>query len=87
MNENFSPEDNLQLEAAKRMMLSKILDKAAMERLGRVRMANPMLASQLELYLLQLAQAGQLKETITDAKLRQILDTLVSKRETKITRR
>jgi len=87
MNENFSPEDNLQLEAAKRMMLSKILDKGAMERLGRVRMANPMLASQLELYLLQLAQAGQLKETITDAKLRQILDTLVSKRETKITRR
>lgn len=86
MNE-FSPEDALQLEAAKRMMLSKILDKGAMERLGRVRMANPVLASQLELYLLQLMQAGQLRETITDEKLRQILDTLVKKRETKITRR
>ena len=86
MNMNSQP-DEMQLEAAKKMMLSKILDKAALERLGRVRMANPTLASQLELYLLQLMQAGQLKEMITDAKLRQILDTLVSKRETKIIRR
>jgi len=82
-----SQADEMQLEVAKKMMLSKILDNAAIERLGRVRMANPMLASQLELYLLQLMQAGQLKETITDAKLRQILDTLVTKRETKIIRR
>ncbi|MFH0829872.1 MAG: DNA-binding protein [Candidatus Aenigmatarchaeota archaeon] len=82
-----SQADEMHLEVAKKMMLSKILDNAAIERLGRVRMANPMLASQLELYLLQLMQAGQLKETITDAKLRQILDTLVTKRETKIIRR
>ncbi len=87
MNNGFHGEEEVQLEAAKRMLLSKILDKGAMERLGRVRMANPMLAGQLELYLLQLSQAGQLKETITDEKLRQILDSLVKKRETKIIRR
>jgi len=87
MNEDMSPEAAMQFETAKRTILNKILDKTAMERLGRVRMANPMLASQLELYLIQLSQAGQLKETLTDAKLRSILDMLVKKRETKIIRR
>jgi programmed cell death protein 5 len=76
-----------QLEAARKTLLTKILDREAVERLGRVRMANPMLATQLEAYLVQLFQAGQLKETITDEKLKQILDVLTAKKKTKISRR
>jgi programmed cell death protein 5 len=76
-----------QLEAARKTLLTKVLDREAVERLGRVRMANPMLATQLEAYLVQLYQAGQLKETITDEKLKQILDVLTAKKKTKISRR
>ncbi|MFQ6010246.1 MAG: DNA-binding protein [Candidatus Aenigmatarchaeota archaeon] len=79
-----SPE---QLEAMKKEILRKILDKDAFERMSRVKMANPMLASQLEVYLIQLFQSGQLKETITDEKLKNILNTLTEKRKTKIRRR
>jgi len=76
-----------QLEAMKKEMLRKILDKNALERIGRVKMANPMLASQLEMYLIQLFQSGQLRETLSDDKLRKILDTLTEKKKTTIRRR
>ena len=76
-----------QLEAVKKEALRKILDKDAFERLSRVKMANPMLASQLEIYLIQLYQSGQLNETITDEKLKNILDTLTEKKKTNIRRK
>jgi len=79
--------EQMQLEMMKKTVISKVLDKHAIERLGRVRVANPMLAGQLEMYLLQLYQTGQLKETITDDKLKQILDLLTEKRKTVIKRR
>ena len=87
-SEGMSVEAAAQLEAAKKVMLAKVLDKAAMERLGRVRLANPSLAMQLEAYLLQLSQSGQLKEQINDEKLRKILDVVTEKkRATKIKRK
>ena len=83
-----TPEQMAQFEQMKKSLMGKILDKAAAERLGRVRVANPTLAMQLELYLMQLYQAGQLKETITDEKLKQILNALTeNKKETRIMRR
>ncbi len=83
-----SPEQMAQFEQMKKSLMGKILDKFAAERLGRVRVANPTLAMQLELYLMQLYQAGQLKETITDEKLKQILNALTeNKKETRIMRR
>ena len=81
------PEQMAQFEQMKKSLMGKILDKAAAERLGRVRVANPTLAMQLELYLMQLYQAGQLKETITDEKLKQILNALTEKKQTRIMRR
>jgi len=87
MNEGLTPEQAVQFEAAKRMLLNKVLDKGAVERLGRVRMANPVLATQIEAYLIQLYQAGQLKETITEAKLKQILNALTERKKTSIKRR
>lgn len=82
-----SPEQAIQIEAMKKNILRKMLSKEAFERLGRVRLANPFLAGQLEIYLIQLFQSGQLKETITDEKLKQILNVLTTKRETKIKKR
>jgi len=87
MNEGLTPEQAAQYDAAKRMLLNKVLDKGAIERLGRVRIANPVLASQIEAYLIQLYQAGQLKETITEEKLKQILSVLTEKKKTMIKRR
>ncbi|UCC92128.1 MAG: hypothetical protein JSV39_02620 [Candidatus Aenigmatarchaeota archaeon] len=73
-----------QLEALKKKVLSKILSKEAYERLGRVRYANPELASQAEVYLLQIYQSGRLKENVTDEKMKEILKLLSEKRELRI---
>ena len=80
-------EDLANFEILKKETLRKVLTKDAMERLGRVRLANPMVATQLEIYLFQLGQSGQLKEMIDDAKLKQILTVLIPSRKTKIKRR
>ena len=65
--------------------MMKILTKDAFERLSRVKISNPSVATQLELYLTQVYQTGQLNDTITDEKLKQILSVLVGeKKETKI---
>jgi programmed cell death protein 5 len=81
-------EDMKQFEALKKEALRNILTKNALERLGRIKLANPVLATQLELYLFQLYQSGQLKGSIDDRKLKQILSVLVpKKRKTKIKRK
>jgi programmed cell death protein 5 len=76
------------LEAVKRHMLTQILSKPARERLGRVRVANPVLAAQLEIYLIRLYQTGKLTQTVTDTKLKQILSLFIKeKRPTRIRRK
>ena len=66
--------------------MRKILTKEAIERLGRIRLVKPELAAQLELYLLQAYQTGEIKTTIDDARLKQILDAIVKKKNFKIKR-
>lgn len=80
-------QEEAQMEAAKKMILNRILDKNALERLGRIKAANPVLANNVEMYIIQLFQAGKLNDTITDEQLRQMLNVLTEKRETKIKRR
>lgn len=65
-----------QAEEMKRQIMSKLLSKEAFERLGRVRSVNPQLAAQAELYLLQAYQAGQIKGTVDEDMLKQILKAL-----------
>jgi len=79
--------DVAEFEALKKEVLRKILTKEALERLGRVRIENPLVATQLEIYLFQLYQTGQIKETVDDKKLKKILSVLVPKRKTKIKRK
>ncbi len=76
-----------QVEELKGKILSECLTKEARERLSNVRIANPQLAEQVELYLIQVYQAGQIKELISDVQFKELLQTLTKKRETKIVRR
>jgi DNA-binding TFAR19-related protein (PDSD5 family) len=76
-----------QIEKMKRQLMSRLLTKEAFERLGRVRSVNPQLASQAELYLLQAQQAGQLKGTVDDEQLKEILKALSEKRDFNIKRK
>jgi len=80
-------QDLAEFEAMKRDVLRKILTKEAIERLGRVRVANPVVATQLEIYLFQLYQTGKLQETIDDNRLKQILEVLSPQRKIKIKRK
>ncbi len=75
-----------EIEQLKKKLLTNMLTKEAFERLGRVRTANPDLAGQVELYLLQVYQAGQLKQTVTDDKMKDILRVLTQKKQTNIKR-
>ncbi len=77
-------EDLKQLEELKKIVLKKILSKEAFERLGRIKLVKPELATQLELYLLQLYQQNKIKEEISDEQFKTILESLTSKKEFKI---
>jgi programmed cell death protein 5 len=76
-----------QLEAQKQALLRQILSPEARQRLTNLKMIKPQFTEQLELQLIQLAQAGKLPIPLSDARLKQILIQLQSrKRETKIRR-
>jgi len=78
---------NEEIEKLKKEVLKKILSKEAFERLGRIRLVKPALAAQLELYLIQLYQAGKLKSHISDEQLKLILEKLSSGKKFKIIRK
>jgi len=76
-----------QLEAQKQALLRQILSPEARQRLTNLKMVKPEFTEQLELQLIQLAQAGKLPIPLSDAQLKQILMQLQSrKRETTIRR-
>ena len=76
-----------EFEVQKRAALLQILTPEARSRLANIRVAKPDFAAQLELQLIQLAQAGRINIPITDDQLRNILDRLQQrKREIKIRR-
>ncbi|MDI6825645.1 MAG: DNA-binding protein [Candidatus Aenigmarchaeota archaeon] len=73
-----------ELEKLKKIVMRKVLTKEAVERLGRIRMVKPELATQLELYLVQLYQSGQIKSVINDTQLKKILDSITQSPKFKI---
>jgi len=75
-----------QLETAKKQILAKVLEREAYERLARVRIVNPELASHAELYLVQVHQSGKLRKKVTDVEMKAVLGVLSEKREIKIKR-
>lgn len=77
-----------EVQAQRQAVLRKILTPEARERLGRITLAYPDMAQQIEDRLISLAQSGRLSGAIDDNTLRQILRALVpKKRDIKIERR
>jgi programmed cell death protein 5 len=76
-----------QAEDALRAVMSQILEPKARDRLNNLKMVKPDVAMQLQLYLAQLFQAGQIPTKITDEQMVTILRKLTEKRETKIRRK
>ena len=75
-DEQMSPEQMKQLEDMKKKVLTSILDREAFERINRIRLVNPQLAGQVEMYLIQLFQSGKLQSQLTDEQMKQILQML-----------
>jgi programmed cell death protein 5 len=75
-----------QVEAQKAAILRQILTPEARARLTNIKMAKPEMAEQLELELIQLAQAGKIVRPITDEELKEALARLYRKREIRIRR-
>ena len=77
-----------QAQAQRQTILRQILRPEARERLGRITLAYPDLAQDIENRLIALAQSGRINKAIDDASLRQILRAIIpKKREINIERR
>ena len=73
-----------QLEGVKKTVLQRCLTREARERLANIRAANPALSEQMELALMEAAQAGQITEPIDDERLKEILSRSTVKKSFKI---
>ncbi|MBI4170187.1 MAG: hypothetical protein HY514_00695 [Candidatus Aenigmarchaeota archaeon] len=76
-----------QMEEALKIIRVQMLEPKARERLANLRTVKPELATNLEIYLAQLYQSGQLKSRITDEQLVMILKKLTEARDFKIKRK
>ena len=81
IGEQRQTESRRQLEAQKQAALKLILTPEARQRLTNIRMVKPEFAEQIELQLIQLAQAGRIKVPITDDQLKEALARLQSQRK------
>jgi programmed cell death protein 5 len=69
-------------------LLRVILTPEARQRLANMRLVKPELVDKIEVYLIQLAQAGRIPTPLSDDQLKDILSKLIpSKREIRIERR
>lgn len=81
-------EAQAQFEAQKKQILAQIMTSEARNRLANLRLTKPELVNQIELQLIQSAQAGSLRGKVTDDQLKVLLRQIAGqKREIKITRK
>ncbi len=67
--------------------VSGILSKDALNRLSNIRAIKPEMAQQVEIYLMEMYQARQIKPPLSDTAFKGMLDRLILKKETKIVRK
>ena len=76
-----------ELETQKRQAMMQLLTPEARARLANIRLTKPEFVDQIEIQLIQLAQAGRVQSKITDDQLKELLRKLVGqKRDIKISR-
>ena len=75
-------QDELKKESdeQRKQILRAILTMQARERLGRIKVARPELAENIENQLIILAQSGRLKSKINDEQLRELLSRAIPKK-------
>lgn len=81
MNGGIDPNDlqkMRQIEEMKKKIMMTILSKDAYERLARVKVGNPQIAGQAELYLLQIYQTGKLQGRVSDEQMKEVLKVVSS---------
>jgi programmed cell death protein 5 len=77
-----------QVEMQKQALLRQILTQEARRRMNNLKMIKPEFVAQLELQLIQLAQAGRLEIPLTDEQLKELLAKLqTTKRDITIRRK
>ena len=86
-NEMQAQAEQQQIEEIIRKAIPQILDEKARERLNNIKVVKPDLARQLEMYLVQLQQSGQIKRKISEEQLVAILKKLGEKAEFRIRRK
>ena len=76
-----------QFEAQKKQAMMQLLTPEARSRLANLRLTKPEFVDQIEIQLIQLAQAGRVQSKITDDQLKELLRKLIGqKRDIKISR-
>ena len=76
-----------ELETQKREAMMQLLTPEARARLANIRLTKPEFVDQIEIQLIQLAQAGRVQSKITDDQLKELLRKLIGKkRDIKISR-
>ena len=81
-------EAQAQFEAQKKQILGQIMTPEARQRLANLKLTKPEMVNQIELQLIQSAQAGSLRGKVTDEQLKVLLRQIAGqKREIKITRK
>ena len=76
-----------EVESQKRQAMMQLLTPEARARLTNIRLTKPEFVDQIELQLIQLAQAGRVQSKITDDQLKELLRKLIGKkRDIKISR-
>jgi programmed cell death protein 5 len=74
-------------ETQKKQAMMQLLTPEARARLTNIRLTKPEFVDQIELQLIQLAQAGRVQSKITDDQLKELLRKLIGqKRDIKISR-
>ncbi len=75
-------------EAQKKALLRQVMTPEARERLGRVRIARPEIAENIESQIIMLAQRGAIQDRITDKTLKDLLKKITgNKKDINIKRR
>ena len=78
----------MEFEAQKRAIMAQILTQEARDRLANLRLTKPELVNNIEIQLIQSAQAGSLRGKVTDEQLKVLLRNIAGqKRDIKITRK
>jgi programmed cell death protein 5 len=70
-----------QLDSAKKSIIQRVLSKDARQRLATVKVAHPALAEQIEMAIMDAAQAGAIKGEISEIQLRAILERATAEKK------